>query len=181
MRNLTVYLLTVIITVCFVYPELAYGQGLTTSRLSGKVTDDDGNPLAGTNVVATHEPTGIQYGAAVRNSGHYDILNMKVGGPYTVSVTYIGYQEQSEENVYLSLGQSIKIDFQMTEQAIEVAGVVVTAEVDEVMNSGRTGAATYVSVEQVQQMPSIKRSVRDLTRLDPRSDGNMSFGGRNWL
>ncbi len=181
MRNLTIFLLTAIISIFFVNPELGYGQGLTTSRLSGMVTDSDGNPLSGANVVATHEPTGIQYGAAVRNSGHYDILNMKVGGPYSVNVTYIGYQEQSEGNIYLNLGQTAKIDFRLTQQAIEVAGVVVTAEVDEVMNSGRTGAATYVSVEQVQLMPSIKRSVRDLTRLDPRSDGNMSFGGRNWL
>ena len=181
MRNLTVYLLTAIISVCFVYPELGYGQGLTTSRLSGMVTDSDGNPLSGANVVATHEPTGIQYGAAVRSGGQYDILNMKIGGPYTVNVTYIGYQEQSEGNIYLNLGQSAKIDFRLTQQAIEVAGVVVTAEMDDIMNSGRTGAATYVSVEQVQQMPSVNRSIRDLTRLDPRSDGNYSFGGRNWL
>ncbi len=181
MRNLTVYLLTAIISVCFVYPELGYGQGLTTSRLSGMVTDENGNPLAGANVVATHEPTGTQYGAAVRNSGHYDILNMKIGGPYTVNVTYIGYREQSEGNIYLNLGQSGKIDFQLTQQAIEVTGVLVTAEMDEVMNSGRTGAATFINPDMVMQMPSIKRSTRDLTRLDPRSDGNMSFGGRNWL
>jgi len=181
MRNLAVYLLTVIISVCFMYPEMGYGQGLTTASLSGKVIDDNGNPLEGANVVATHEPTGTQYGAAVRNSGRYDILNMKIGGPYTVSVTYIGYQEQSEENVYLRLGQSAKIDYQLTPQAIEVAGVIVTAEMDDVMNSGRTGAATFINPDMVVQMPSIRRSTRDLTRLDPRSDGNMSFGGRNWL
>lgn len=181
MRNLAVYLLTVIISVCFMYPEMGYGQGLTTASLSGKVIDDNGNPLEGANVVATHEPTGTQYGAAVRNSGRYDILNMKIGGPYTVSVTYIGYQEQSEENVYLNLGISAKIDYQLTPQAIEVAGVIVTAEMDDVMNSGRTGAATFISPDLVALMPSIKRGVRDLTRLDPRSDGNFSYGGRNWL
>jgi len=181
MRSLTIIMISFLITISSVYVETGYGQGLTTSRLSGIVTDDNGNPLAGANVVATHEPTGTQYGAAVRNTGHYDILNMRIGGPYTVNVTYIGFQEQSEGNVYLSLGQSGKIDFQLTQEAIEVTGVLVTAEVDPVMNSGRTGAATFINPDMVAQMPSIKRSTRDLTRLDPRSDGNMSFGGRNWL
>jgi len=128
MKPMTIIMLITLIGFGFANPELGFGQGITTSRLSGRVADDNGNPLAGANVVATHEPTGTQYGAAVRNSGHYDILNMKVGGPYTINVTYIGYQEQSEENVYLNLGQSAIIDFQMTQQAIEVAGVVVTAE-----------------------------------------------------
>ena len=62
-----------------------------------------------------------------------------------------------------------------------MSGVEVVAEGDDVLNSDRTGAATFVGSEQVIQLPSIKRSTRDLTRLDPRSDGNFSFGGRNWL
>jgi hypothetical protein len=59
--------------------------------------------------------------------------------------------------------------------------VQVTAERDEVLNSGRTGASLAVGPAKVALTPSIKRSTRDLTRLDPRSDGNMSFAGRNWL
>ena len=181
MKPLMIITFITLVGIGFAIPELSFGQGLTTSSLSGTVSDDNGNPLPGANVVATHEPTGASYGAAVRTGGYYDILNMKIGGPYTVNVTYIGYQEQSEANVYLSLGQTAKLNFQLTQEAIEVAGVLVTAEMDEVMNSGRTGAATFISPDLVARMPSIKRSTRYLTRLDPRSDGNFSFGGRNWL
>ena len=84
MRLFVIFMLITIIGIGFLQPDLGYGQGLTNLSLRGSVTDDNGNYLAGANVVATHEPTGTQYGAAVRNSGQFDIINMKVGGPYTV-------------------------------------------------------------------------------------------------
>ena len=156
-------------------------QGVTTAGLSGSVSDADGNVLAGADVVAVYTPAGTQYGAATRTSGAYTILNMKVGGPYTVTVSYIGYKSQTVENVALSLGVTERMHFTLTQETLEMAGIDVIAEMDNVMNGDRTGAATFISSEQVAQMPSIKRSTRDLTRLDPRSDGNFSFGGRNWL
>ena len=158
-----------------------FGQGVTTAGLSGSVTDQDGNSLVGADVVAVYTPTGAQYGASTRSSGAYTILNMKIGGPYKITVSYIGFKSQSVENVSLSLGTTERMSFQLAQEAIALAGVEVTAEMDDVMNGDRTGAATFISAEQVVQLPSIKRSTRDLTRLDPRSDGNFSFGGRNWL
>lgn len=166
---------------CLLLPTVALAQGVTTAGMNGLVTNEKGEPLPGANVIAVHEPSGTQYGAAVRTSGLFDLPNTRVGGPYTVTVSFIGYKSQKKENVYLSLGQTVRIDFQLIEEAIQVGEVIVTAEQDEVLNSGRTGAATYLKPEQVAQLPSIKRSTRDLTRLDPRSDGNFSFGGRNWL
>jgi hypothetical protein len=106
---------------------------------------------------------------------------MRVGGPYSVTVSFIGYQDQSEADVFLSLGSTFRITFNLVTEAIALERVVVMAEKDEVLNSDRTGAATYVTPDQIARMPSIKRSTRDLTRMDPRSDGNYSFGGRNWL
>jgi len=158
-----------------------FAQGVTTGAINGVVTDGQGKPLPGANVVAVHVPSGTQYGTAVRSGGAFNIPNMKIGGPYTVTATFVGYKTQTEENVFLGLGQNLRLDFKLPEQAITVQGVQVTAEQDEVLNSGRTGAATYIKAEQVTELPSLKRSTRDLTRLDPRSDGNFSFGGRNWL
>jgi len=83
--------------------------------------------------------------------------------------------------VSLSLGQSSRVDFTLKRTAVQLEGVTVTAEKDEVLNAGRTGASMTVGPAKVAVTPSIKRSTRDLTRLDPRSDGNMSFAGRNWL
>jgi hypothetical protein len=158
-----------------------YAQGVTKAAMNGMVTDEKAEPLAGANVVAVHEPSGTSYGAAVRISGLFDIPNMRIGGPYTVTISFVGYQTQKEENVYLSLGQTVRLDFSLAEEALTTEVIEVIAEQDEVLNSDRTGAATFVNPDKVAQMPSIKRSTRDLTRLDPRSDGNFSFGGRNWL
>ncbi|HYQ86339.1 MAG TPA: carboxypeptidase regulatory-like domain-containing protein [Bacteroidota bacterium] len=158
-----------------------FGQGVTTSSMTGLVTTDQGEPLPGANVIAVHEPTGTKYGAPTRVNGQFDIQNMRIGGPYTVTVSHIGYKTESQKDLYLRLGQATRIDFKLVEEAIQGKEVVITAENDPVLNPGRTGAATFINPDQVSELPSVKRSTRDLTRLDPRSDGNFSFGGRNWL
>ncbi|GMQ81095.1 MAG: carboxypeptidase regulatory-like domain-containing protein [Rhodothermia bacterium] len=161
--------------------DVVSAQGVTTAAISGIVTDDQGQPLPGANVIAVHTPTGTTYGASTRLSGAFTLPNMKVGGPYTITVSFIGFETQTAPDVFLSLAQNLRLNYQMSVQAVQAGEVLVTAEQDEVLNADRTGAATTVSLEQVVQLPSIKRSTRDLTRLDPRSDGNLSFGGRNWL
>ncbi len=161
--------------------SIIFAQGVTTSGLDGFVNDTDNNPLVGANVVVVHEPSGTQYGTSVRDGGLYTIPNMRIGGPYTITASYIGYQAREQNNIYLNLGQTHSVDFTLIVEAIEMTGVEVQAVQDDVLNSDRTGAATFIGDLQIAQMPSIKRSTRDLTRLDPRSDGNFSFGGKNWL
>ncbi|HEY9506061.1 MAG TPA: TonB-dependent receptor, partial [Gemmatimonadales bacterium] len=100
---------------------------------------------------------------------------------YRVTATMIGFQPKTAENVELNLGETQRVDLRLEPQVVELQEIAVTAEADDVLDAGRTGAATYISPEQVALLPSIKRSTRDLTRLDPRSDGNFSFAGRNWL
>jgi hypothetical protein len=106
---------------------------------------------------------------------------MRVGGPYQVTTTAIGFEPRTEGDVFLSLGQNLRLDFRLNPQAVQLQELVVAGARDDVMDAGRTGAATYIDPKQVEVLPSIKRSTRDLTRLDPRSDGNFSFAGRNWL
>jgi hypothetical protein len=162
-------------------PPLLLGQGVTTSALNGLISSEQGPPIVQANVVAVHVPSGTTYRALARAGGAYSIPNMRVGGPYRVTVTYIGYQPKTEEAVFLSLGQSFRLDFRLKPQAVQLAGLEVTATQDLVLNAGRTGAATFIDPTKVTLLPSIKRSTRDLIRLDPRSDGNFSFAGRNWL
>ena len=178
--RVTLFASLVLLGLAILTPELA-AQGVTTSSMTGIVTNDKGEPLEAANVISVHAPSGTRYGASTRENGQFNIPNMRVGGPYTVTVTYVGYKSQSQENIILNLGQEGKVSFQLVEETIEGAEVVVTAERDEVLNAGRTGAATFINVTQVTDLPSLKRSTRDLTRLDPRSDGNFSFGGKNWL
>ncbi len=156
-------------------------QGVTTAALNGLVTDSVGRALAEANVQAVHVPSGTVYRATVRVGGAYTIPDMRVGGPYRIVASFIGYQPRTEDNVYLNLGQSLRLDFRLRRQVVQLQELAVTGEKDQVLNSGRTGAATFVKGDQVLLIPSVKRSTRDLTRLDPRSDGNYAFAGRNWL
>ena len=164
-----------------VAPRVIEAQGVTTSAINGFVTGEDGTPLSEAVVVAVHVPSGTQYRTAARTGGAYSLLNMRVGGPYRVTATMIGFQPRTEENVELRLGQTHRLDLALARQVVELEEIAVEAVRDPVLNAERTGAATVISPEQVAVLPSIKRSTRDLTRLDPRSDGNFSFAGRNWL
>jgi hypothetical protein len=157
------------------------GQGVTTSAITGFVRSTAGVAIAGATVRAVHVPTGTQYTALASTSGAYVIPNMRIGGPYTISVQQLGYQSESREDIYLELGKTERVDFSLREQAVQLAGIEVGVLRDEVFNSQRTGAATFIPEAKVTQLPSIKRSTRDLIRLDPRNDGNYSFAGRNWL
>ena len=154
----------------------AFSQ-VTTSAINGTVTDENGEGLPGANVVAIHVLSGTQYGTSTRPDGKFNLPNLRVGGPYTVTATFIGYQEQSIDFIYLDLGQNLAVKFEMQEEATQLGEVVVTAEGD-VINSDRTGAGTNIDNERLTALPTISRSAADIYRLSPQSDGN-SFGGRN--
>ncbi|HET9333048.1 MAG TPA: carboxypeptidase regulatory-like domain-containing protein [Gemmatimonadota bacterium] len=164
-----------------ILPAALAAQGVTTGALSGTVVASTGESVVGASVIATHEPSGSQYGTVVREGGGYDIRGVRVGGPYTIAVQMLGYETSQETEIFVNLNQTIDTDFTIVPEAVEVAGIQVLLEADPVLNSSRTGAATFVTPDQVTELPSLRRSVRDLSRLDPRSDGNFSFGGRNWL
>jgi hypothetical protein len=156
-------------------PDL-FAQGVTTAGLRGFVTDEAGQPLEDAIVTAVHVPSGTTYSTLVRPGGAYSVANMRVGGPYTVTVSLLGFATEQEDAVYLTLGESYQLSFEMTVQAIEVEALEVTLEAER----ARTGAETSIDPQQVELLPSIKRSTRDLIRIDPRSDGNYAFAGRNW-
>src|SRR5213082_1678043 len=158
-----------------------WGQGVTTAAMSGVVAAQDGTPLADAAILAVHVPSGTQYRAVTRAGGAYNVPNMRIGGPYRVTATRIGYKSHAQEGVFLSLGQDLRVDFALEPQAIELEAVEAAGQRDPVLNPGRTGAATFIDPEKVALLPSIKRSTRDLIRVDPRNDGNYSFSGRNWL
>jgi len=157
-----------------------YAQGVTTASISGLVTDKNGQPLPGANVIAIHVPSGTKYGAMTRADGRYNLPAVRIGGPYSVTVSFVGYEDQKSEIDYLSLDQNFTSNFKLGESATELSEIQVTAQKDPVLNSERTGAATSIRREQFERLPTITRSFQDFTALDPRSNG-FSFGGRSNL
>ncbi|MGI4736978.1 MAG: TonB-dependent receptor domain-containing protein [Janthinobacterium lividum] len=154
--------------------RLASAQ-VTTSSLSGKVISDKNEELIGVTVVATNVPTGTKRGTATEVDGRFSIPNLAPGGPYTVLVTYVGYKEQVINNVYLTLGNTTRLNFTMAAEAQALNEVVITGNTQ----ATKTGAGTNVGREALQQLPTISRSIQDFTRLDPRSS-NGSFAGTSF-
>lgn len=161
---------------------VAIAQGVTTASMSGVVKDDKGEPIPGTNVIATHTPSGTVYGAATRVDGYYNFPAMRVGGPYTIKVTFVGYKEQVLENIHLQLGQTAVYDFKMVDESQQLTEILVTGTKDPVLNSDKMGASANFNVTQIQSLPSIGRDFRDISRLTPQAGGSaFSFGGRSNL
>jgi outer membrane receptor protein involved in Fe transport len=158
----------------------AFSQGVTTSSLKGKVIDTKGEPVFAATVVATHTPTGTLYGTITGEDGRYNIRNMRVGGPYQVKVSFVGYQDAIQNDIFLQLNKTEEINLTLAEANVQIDEVVVKYDRNDVMSSDRTGSMTNVNREKIVALPTISRSQKDLTRLTPESDGN-SFGGRNNL
>ncbi len=161
----------------------SFAQGVTTSSINGKVVDGNGEPLPGSNVVAVHTPSGTSYGAITDFDGFYRILNMRVGGPYTITYTYVGFEDVVKNDIYLQLGNAEKIDVPMKESASELDEVVITAVRGGVFDSGKTGAETNVSSREIATLPSVSRGLGDFVRKTPQAlvaeNGSISLAGQN--
>jgi len=158
--------------------SLSFSQ-VTTSSIKGVISDETNSGLPGANVVVVHTPTGTTYGAATDIDGRFNLVNLRVGGPYTVKVSYVGYNEQSFNNVVLTLGKTEVLSLALTPDSQQLDAVVITANNTKgVFGSDRTGAETNVGRKELTTLPTISRSASDFTRLEPTAS-NGSFGGRN--
>ena len=177
MRKLQLILSIVFLAAFIGFFQNAFSQVVTTSSMYGTVTDDKGEALPGANIIALHVPSGTQYGTSTRADGKFNITGMRVGGPYKVTVSFVGYNSQSIENLYLELGQNLKADFKLSESAIQLGDITVVAEKDAIIRSDRTGTSTTVRKESIETLPTISRRIEDLTRLTPQVGRNMTFAG----
>ncbi|TXD83678.1 TonB-dependent receptor [Subsaximicrobium wynnwilliamsii] len=161
----------------------SFGQGVTTASINGQITDANNEPLPGANVVAVHTPSGSTYGVAADFDGYYRMSNMRVGGPYKLTITYVGYQEFLKQDIYLQLGDSQQISVKLTEDASALDEVVITAQTNSLFDSGKTGAETTISNQQVTSLPTLSRGIADFVRLTPQAkvtgDDVISIAGQN--
>ncbi len=165
-----------LVLLLLLFPVLAMGQGSTTSSMTGKITDSMGGALAGATVVATHEPSGTIYGATANSQGLFSIQGMRPGGPYKVEVSFIGYSKESFTEINLLLGETFGLNVTMTESSTELNVVTVVGARPSKFNMLKTGATTNISGEQMTKLPTINRSISDIARVSPYTNG-MSFSG----
>ncbi|MDR6564263.1 MULTISPECIES: TonB-dependent receptor [unclassified Arcicella] len=148
---------------------------ITTSSISGRVKDKTGAEIPGATVIATFLPTGAKYGVTSSTDGHYAIGNMNPGGPYKVVVTFVGYSPKVLEGLMLNLGSTSNIDFVIQEETTTLSEVVVKGE----KGGTKLGAGINLGEAQIKSLPTLSRSITDMTRLTPQSSNN-SFAGTNF-
>ncbi|GAA3950975.1 TonB-dependent receptor plug domain-containing protein [Chitinophaga oryziterrae] len=173
----------VLLSVCYSFAQV------TTSGVTGVIKDDKGQGLIGATVKAVHVPTGTVYGTTTQEGGRYAIPNMRVGGPYTITVTYVGYETSTYKDLYLSLGSPLTQNGKLSDQSKSLSEVTITGTRNGIISSQRNGTSTNISQRQLTELPTVSRSIQDFTRLTPQAvptysstDGSplgISFAGQS--
>ncbi|HEX8616384.1 MAG TPA: carboxypeptidase regulatory-like domain-containing protein [Thermoanaerobaculia bacterium] len=158
-------LLTMAAVVMFAIVPMTQAQ-VTTGSIAGTVSAADGSALPGVTVEAIHVPTGTRYDAVTGSNGRYTIPNVRVGGPYRVTATLEGFRPAVTENLQVGLGSTSEVPLTLQLAAVSEA-ITVTAAADEIINPNRTGAASEVSTEQIETLPTVNRSLQDFARTNP--------------
>jgi outer membrane receptor protein involved in Fe transport len=161
-----------------------FAQGVTTGAIGGIVTTAQGQPVEGADVIAIHEPSGTTYAGVTRADGRFSIPGMRVGGPYSVTVAYTGaaaggtaFAPETQADVSVTLGVATDLSFVVRPIAL-TEEITVTAQIDPVFSSSRTGAATAVSRDELAMLPTVSGRISDIARLTPQANGSgTSFGG----
>ena len=184
----TCSLLALISSAALLPAPQAGAQTVTTGAISGIVSDESGGVLPGATIAAVHEPTGTRYGAVSGTDGRFSILNVRVGGPYSVTTTLSGFRDQKYAGLNVALGSELAVPVKMKLQTLTET-VEVVAEGGAIISPSATGPAANISVEAIQNMPTVSRSISDLARLSPHftpvgnGDGSgadvLSVGGRS--
>lgn len=163
-------------------PAAARAQGVTSGAISGVVSDQNGRPLEGAAIVVVNRATGFQTGAQTRANGRYFVQNLEVGRQYLVRVRLLGFAPQERANVGVTLGQTTRLDFTLTQAAQTLQAVAVQGErADAVFSPTKSGVSTTVTDTLIRRVPNLNRELNDLVRVVPQvaqpQDGGPSAGG----
>jgi len=158
----------------------AINAQVTTSALSGKISSNN-EPIIGATVVATHTPSGTTYGAVSNEKGRYFIQGMRVGGPYTIMISYVGYKKVEFTDVQLALGETSTINALLKESSQQLNEVVVTTRAG--VKSAAGGAASNFNSKQIVNTPTVDRNIYDIAKMSPlvapSKIGGLSIAGSN--
>jgi hypothetical protein len=185
-HNTNNFLLLFFVVVLISKPFLLFSQE-TNSQVSGKIFTEKAEILSRATITAIHEPTKNTFVTQSRSDGFFHFFNLKPGGPYSITVTSVGYETVKKENVFLNLNSSDHffnlsnneaIDFILREKNITLQEVTVKKLV-----ANKTGIETDINNQKLVSLPSISRNFQDYIRLVPQAkvnaDGMISLAGQN--
>ncbi|MSU51629.1 MAG: TonB-dependent receptor [Opitutus sp.] len=164
-----------------------FGQGITTSAVSGFVTNKSGAPLGGATVTALHEPSGTSASTTSRPNGQYNISGLRVGGPYTVTVSAPGEAADTRKNIFLDLGDATPLNISIGAEVVTMERFTVAGERDVTFGAGKIGTGTTMGEQEISNVATVRRDIQDLAVLDSRfalmsldQGGQLSAQGQNF-
>jgi hypothetical protein len=186
-RSKPIVLLVAVAVVCLLGVATVATAQETTGALQGTVTmKSDKSALPGVAVEAIHVPTGTHYTAVTGANGRFNILNVRVGGPYSVTTKLSGFKTQTMKNVDVALGEKRNLEFALDLESVQQS-VEVTAESMPLISPDRMGSATAVSEAEIKVLPTIRRQFQDFAKTNPYvnvsasdpTQTSISVGGKN--
>ena len=154
-----------LLTIMFIFPVALTAQ-VTTSSITGVVKNNKGSLLPGATITATHLSTGTVYTAVARSGGRFDINNMNPGGPYTIVSSFVGFESDKKEDIFLVLGDLLSIDFSLSDKTTSLEAVVVVGRA----GPAKTGNETQIGRDKLALLPTIGRNLNDFVRFTPQTD-----------
>lgn len=177
----------VAVTSLLTFAPTAFAQGITTSALNGFVSGKDGQPLAGATVTVLHEPSGTRATTTTRANGQYDFAGLRVGGPYTVTVSAQGFTPDTTHDIYLDIGQAGVVNATLSSEVLQLEKLSVTASRDGIFDAGKIGTGTVMSDREIENVSTVRRNIQDIAVLDSRlalmsldQGGQLSAQGQNF-
>ena len=175
-NRLTICLIGVLVVVLLAMTGSAYAQGVTTAAMNGVIKSKTGEPLPGVNVVAVHDPSGTVFGTTTRENGRFNLPSLRVGGPYTVTASLVGYKKETRTGIILRLSENLDLNMTLSEEAVQAGEVVVVGERASIFNASHAGATTNVDRTAIDKLPTISRSFQDFFKLSPYYEPSTATG-----
>jgi len=165
----------------------ALGQGITSSGLTGFVTDKQGKAIAGAAVTVVHEPTGTSSTTTSRSNGQYSLSGLRPGGPYHITVSATGVQPETKKDIELNLGDAAAINFALGVEVVQMSTFTVASDRDITFGAGKIGTGTNVNEQEISNVATVRRDIQDIAQLDSRfylgsldQGGQLSAQGQNF-
>lgn len=166
----------------FIGVQSLFAQGVTTGSIQGRVTDLHSLPLPGCVIVAIHIPSGTKYATISQVDGRFSLTNVRVGAPYSITTTYVGFESDVINDVPVGLGQVLTLNISLKDKTSALREVVIkSGRRNNILNSKKNGAGTVIDQNALNSLPTISRSLNDFTRLTPQagSQGMLGKGAKS--
>jgi len=167
----------ILFAVLFFWSQLLFSQGITTGSIQGRITDSNSTTIGRCVVIAVHISSGTKYATISQDDGRFSLANVRVGGPYTIVVTNMGFEPYEITDAHVGLGEVLTLNIQLKDKTFLLQEVVIKVDSkNNILNSKKNGAGTVIDRNSINNLPSISRSLKDFTRLSPQAGAQGMLG-----